>query len=168
MRRNFYLLLILGVVLSGCGRDTEVEFPKRVRYASDQGVVSQIDFAKIRLDDKRSYSIREDVQSFSTYNGKVTPLLSWKDKYVHIGVDDDKNVLWVAGIGVLDRSVDPPVVYYSNGLLRRVDDKRRAIFDDGTVLQLDKDVKVLPAKSRVTAEIDSVRHVVTELRSTVE
>lgn len=168
MRRRFHILLILGLVLSGCRGEGEVEFSKRVRYASDQGVVTQIDFASVKLDGQRGYSIRKDVQSFSTYNGKVTALLSWKDKYVHIGVDDDRNVLWVAGIGVLDRSVDPPLVYYSNGLLKRVDGKRRAIFADGTVLQLDREVEIPPSNSRLTAAIDSVRHIVLELRSTVE
>lgn len=147
--------------MGSCFREAEpIDFTQVPRFPDDQGIVTQVDFTLIELDNGREYKVSPAIQSFSTYTGQMSPLLSWKDKYVHLGVEDGETAVWIAGIGVLDRSVDPPVVYYTNGIFRNVDEQGRAMFADGTVLRLAEGVETPPANSRVTAVIDPRRHII--------
>ena len=165
MRRAAVVLLV-AMLLAACNR-TPIDYAKEVRVPDDRGKVTQIDVESIQLDDKRTHEIDPEVQSFSTYNGTVLPIRSWKDKYVHIGLNKDGDVIWIAGIGVVDSTANPPVVRYTNGLLKKVEG-RRAIFADGTVLQVDKSVKIPPVNFRLTANIDPKRHLVVDLRGTAQ
>jgi hypothetical protein len=156
------VLVLVLVLLHGCFRQGQetVDYSKTARFPDDQGRVTGIDFSTIQLEGRRSYDISDDVQSFVTYSGKVTPLLSWKDKFVHLGLDKDRKVIWVAGIGVIDRSAGPPSVYYTNATFVRTAPKRRAVFKDGTVLVVPEEVQLPKKDSKVTARIDAEKHVV--------
>jgi hypothetical protein len=159
-------LLALLLLLVGCNREP-VNYSKQARIPDDQGQVTEIDFERVKLDGKRTHAISQEVQSFSTYTGTVTSLLSWKNKYVHVGLDQDGNTIWIAGVGVIDTTSDPPVVRYTNGTLQKVEG-RRIFFADGTVFEVDRRVKIPPVKSKLRAIIDPKSHVVTDLRGTAE
>ncbi|MGH2811992.1 MAG: hypothetical protein ACRDI1_04690 [Actinomycetota bacterium] len=153
-------------MLGACSRGP-TDFSQEVRVPSDQGVVTSINFTQVELDGKRRYSISSEVQSFSTYNGEVTPLLAWEKKYVHLGLEDD-TVMWFAGIGVLDRTADPPVVFYANGLVEDIDGEGRLVFADGTVLEPAEGLELPPEGARVTAKIDTEKHLIAEFPPTQE
>jgi hypothetical protein len=161
------LALSVSFSLAGCREREPVDYSKQPRIPDDQGQVSEIDFESVKLDGRRTYAISSEVQSFSTYTGQVASLLSWKNKYIHIGINQDKQVIWVAGVGVIDTTVNPPVVRYTNGTLRKVEG-RRVFFADGTVFRVDESVKIPPLRSKLKATIDPKRHVVVDLRGTAE
>ena len=127
----------------------------RPRYPDVEGVVEQISFEGITLDGGRSYEVRNDLQSFSTYDLGAVPMLHRLGQYVQLGLDG-KKVAWMAGIGVVVRGAGPPVVYY-NGVLVRLDGDR-AIFRDGTVLRLAGGVRSPVERGLVRAEIDPAVH----------
>lgn len=158
----------LALLFVACPRSEPVDFSKTSRFPDDQGVVTEIDFESVQLDGKRKHEISREVQSFSTYSGKVTALLSWKDKYVHVGLDDEKVAIWISGVGVVDRTVDPPIVRYANGLLKEIDSRRNAIFADGTVIRLAKDMEVPPTPEghRFNVKIDPASHQAISMRGT--
>lgn len=133
------------------------------RYPDAAGEVTEINLRELQLDEGKRYSISNQVASFSTYNRRVTPLLSWQGKYVHIGIEDNQ-VIWIAGIGIPDKTADPPIVFYTNGALSQIDSDRRLIFEDGTVLRLDPSVGEPPRGSHLTAKIDASSGLVVELR----
>ena len=130
------LLLVAGVLLlGGCTKsdDDRLVLDGSPRLPDTEGVVEEISFDRITLDGGRSYAVRKDLQSFSTYDLAAVPMLHRLGQYVQLGLDG-KKVAWMAGIGVVVRGAAPPVIYY-NGVLVRLDDDR-AIFRDGTVLRL--------------------------------
>lgn len=86
------------------------------------------------LDGQRTYPIDREVESFSSRDHRVTPLVHWKDRYVHLGLETSRGVIWIAGIGVVTDD-QPPRVFYS-GKFERIDNQRRAIFADGTALKV--------------------------------
>lgn len=133
------------------------------RFPDAEGVVTSVSFEEIEIDGETRYPIDPEVQSFSTYNANVIPLLSWQNKYVHLGLDDGQ-VVWVAGIGVVDSKADPPTVYYVGGVLVKVD-KNKAIFQDGTVLTLAEGVEPPEQGISVLALIDVNQDKVVSLTS---
>ena len=145
------------MLLPGCARshDDRLVLDGRPRIPDVEGVVEQISFERITLDGGRSFAIRKDLQSFSTYDLAAVPMLHRLGQYVQLGLDG-KKVEWMAGIGVVVRSVAPPVVYY-NGVLVRLDGDR-AIFRDGTVLQLADGVTSPVESGMVRAELDPSLH----------
>lgn len=165
MRRTRLPALLLLLLLPGScsGGPEEDKKGSGPRYPDDQGVVTRVTFERVELDARHAYPVSLQLESFSTYNRKVIPLLSWKGKYVHVGLDKDRKVVWVAGIGVVDRSVDPPVVYYVSGVIERVNGKRRAIFEDGTVLRLADGVRARRSRVPVKATINTATDEVIEL-----
>ena len=166
MSRATAVLIAATLTLSGCNREP-VDYSKSVRVPTDEGQVTEVDVETIQLDGKRNHPINPEVQSFSTYNGAVIPLRSWKDRYIHLGLNEDREVIWIAGIGVIDTTADPPVVRYTNGLLKKVEG-RRITFADGTVLQVDKGVSIPRINFRLNANIDPKRHLVVDLRGTAQ
>lgn len=154
---------ILLLALACCSRRQTTDYSKTERFPDAEGIVTSVDFERIRLDEDPPHVIDRSVQSFSTYNGKVAPLLSWKSKYVHLGLGDRGRVIWVSGIGVVVDDPETPVVYYTEGVVERVDSKGRVIFQDGTVLTLDGSVEKPAPKSKVTAKIDPQKERVIEL-----
>jgi len=156
-------MIVAGLLLlPGCARSHEdrLVLDGRPRIPDVEGVVEQISFERITLDGGRSFAIRKDLQSFSTYDLAAVPMLHRLGQYVQLGLDG-KKVEWMAGIGVVVRSVAPPVVYY-NGILVRLDGDR-AIFRDGTVLQLADGVTSPVENGLVRAELDPSLHRVRNL-----
>lgn len=117
--------------------------------------MEQISIDRVTLDGGRSFSIRKDLQSFSTYDLAAVPMLHRLGQYVQLGLNG-KRVAWMAGIGVVVRGAAPPVVYY-NGVLVRLENDR-AIFRDGTVLQLADGVTSPVERGLVRAELDPSLH----------
>ena len=132
----------------------------RPRVPDVEGVVEQISFERVTLDGGRAYGVRNDLQSFSTYDLAAVPMLHRLGQYVQLGLDGRK-VAWMAGVGVVVRGSAPPVVYYNGVLLRREGD--RAIFRDGTVLQLAAGVSSPVDHGLVRAELDPALHTVRAL-----
>lgn len=163
MRRLMFVAIGM-LLLVACVRQEEKPasiLDKGPRYPTDEGVVTDINFERMELDGSRVYRISEAIESFTTRSHDVTPLLSWKNRYVHVGVNDQREAIWVAGIGVV--TGDPRVVVYT-GAFERVDAKGRAIFRDGTVLQLGEGVQAPSKKTEVVVNIDPSKHAVVMLR----
>ena len=159
MRRSPLPLLLLAglLLLSGCADKGEnrLVLDGRPRIPDVEGVVEQISFDRVILDGGRSFPVQKELQSFSTYDLAAVPMLHRLGQYVQLGLNG-KKVAWMAGIGVVVRSAAPPVVYY-NGVLVRLDGDR-AIFRDGTVLQLADGVTSPVESGPVRAELDPSLH----------
>ena len=154
----FPLLLVAGtLLLAGCANSDShrLALDGRPRVPDVEGIVEQISFEKVTLDGGRSYGVRKDLQSFSTYDLAAVPMLQRLGQYVHLGLDGEK-VAWMAMIGEVVRGAGAPVVYY-NGVLLRLDGDR-AIFRDGTVLQLADGVTSPVETGFVRAELDPALH----------
>ena len=151
-------------LLTACSRgdaSSDLVLDGRPRPPDAEGVVEKISFEEITLDGGRTYEVSKELQSFSTYDLAAVPMLHRLGQYVHLGLDG-KQVVWMAGIGVVVRtSGAPPVVYYNGHLLRR--EGRRANFRDGTVLQLAEGVTAPVETGLVRAEIDPAHHEVRAL-----
>ncbi|HEY4410576.1 MAG TPA: hypothetical protein VGO87_11900 [Acidimicrobiia bacterium] len=146
------------LLLSGCssGGFHRLVLDGRPRVPDAEGVVEQVSFQRISLDGGRSYGVRQDLQSFSTYDLGAVPMLQRQGQYVQLGLDG-KRVAWMAGIGVVVRRPDAPAVVYYNGVLVR-HDGRRVVFRDGTVLELAAGVTPPLSQGLVRAEIDPALH----------
>ena len=157
------MILAFLALLTACGGGTQqLVLDGRPRMPDAEGVVEKISATRITLDGGRSYGVRGDLQSFSTYDLAPVPMLHRLGQYVQLGLDGD-NVAWMAGVGLVVRaSPAPPVVFY-NGRLVRIDSGRRAIFRDGTVLLLAPGVRSTVDEGLVRAEIDPSRHRVSSL-----
>jgi hypothetical protein len=153
-------MLALAGFFGGCSSDKGVLESEEPRVPDDVGIVSDATLDRIELDDERTYDIREDVESFKTRSHAITALLSWEGKYVHIGLDEDEKVRWIAGIGTV--SGDPETVYYS-GVFERLGSGRRAFFEDGTVLRLARGLETPRRNQEVVCELDPGRDLVTKL-----
>lgn len=169
-RHPSFLLLVaaIGLVAAGCSREPATQSPESVfgkgpRFPSDEGVVTEIDFERVVLEGPRGYKISPEVQSFSTYNGKVIPLVHHKGRYIQLRLDNERRlVIWISVIGqVIPQPAGPRVTYV--GVFEKVDDKRRAVFKDGTVLKLGDEVTAPEAGQRVGVRIDSARREVVTL-----
>lgn len=154
--------LLLAGLLTGCsgGDGDRLVLDGRPRYPDAEGVARGVTLERLTLDGNRSWPLRRDLQSFSTYDLGATPVLQRQDQYVQVGLRG-KEVAWVAGIGVVVAG-EHPVVFY-NGHLLRIDGKRRAIFRDGTVLRLADGVRSPSSEGAVRAEIDPATHKVRAL-----
>lgn len=159
-RAKLPLVVVAGaLMLAGCseGEDGRLVLDGRPRIPDAEGVVERISFERITLDGGRTYDVDQDLQSFSTYTLEAVPMLHRLGQYVQLGLDGQK-VTWMAGIGVVVRSAAPPVVYYNGVLVRR--DGPRAIFRDGTVLQLAPGVNPPVDQGLIRAELDPALHTV--------
>jgi hypothetical protein len=161
--RHLAAVLLLGFALSAvaCSSNGSVLESDEPRLPDDVGIVTDSTLERIELDDERTYQLRDDVESFKTRSHAITALLSWEGKYVHIGLDDDNKVRWIAGIGTV--SGDPKRVYYSGVFESFESPSRRLIFEDGTVLTLADDVNPPPGGGEIVCELDPVRDRVTRL-----
>ncbi len=147
--------------LSACSSNGSVLESDEPRLPDDVGIVSDSTLERIQLDGERTYQLRDDVESFKTRSHAITALLSWEGKYVHIGLDDDKKVRWIAGIGTV--SGEPKRVYYS-GIFERFDrGSRRAFFEDGTVLRLADGLGAPRGTGEIVCELDPLRDLVIKL-----
>jgi len=154
----FPLLLLAGaLLLSGCAKSDShrLVLDGRPRPPDAEGVVEKISFESVTLDGGRTFQVRKDLQSFSTYDLAAVPMLQRLGQYVQLGLDG-KRVAWMAMIGGVVRGGAAPVVYY-NGVLVRIDGDR-ATFRDGTVLQLADGVTSPVESGFVRAELDPAVH----------
>jgi hypothetical protein len=154
--------MVATLILAGCSKSDahRLVLDGRPRFPDVEGVVEQISFERITLDGGRSYEVRKDLQSFSTYDLAAVPMLHRLGQYVQLGLNG-KMVAWMAGIGVVVRGDAPPVVYYNGVLVRREGD--RAVFRDGTVLRLAPGVTTPAEQGLMRAELDPALHTVRAL-----
>ena len=151
----------LVVLASACSASSShrVVLDGRARYPDAEGVVVSVTPQQLTLDGGRTYRVSSVVQSFSSETLATVPLLQRSGQYVQVGLDG-RTAVWVAAVGAVFTS-SPPLVYYQ-GVLVRIDAKRRAVFRDGTVLQLKPGVPgAAPGFAR--AEIDPAAHLVVRL-----
>lgn len=165
--------MLVAMLLAGaaCG-DGETTAPVVLdgtpRIPDDEGVVTALDVEglSLTLDGKRSYQVSEQLRSFSALDLSIQPLADAKDAYVQVGLDGE-TVVWLGRIAKVVPT-KPPRAFYV-GRFTRIedsDDGRRAVFGEGTVLQLSDGVEP-PAESEgqvVQAEIDPAVHRVIALR----
>lgn len=160
--RLFALGVALLVVLTGaCSRgggddDQRLVLDGRPRIPDVEGVVAEVSFTELTLEGGERYRITRDLQCFSTYTLASVPLLERKGQYVQLGLDGDR-VAWLASIGGVIKN-DPPAVYYT-GTFVKTDEKRRAVFRDGTTFELGDGVDP-PATGFVQVAIDPAAGVV--------
>lgn len=164
-RRRLVVVVLTSVVvlsLVSCQRGDDSEalvLDGSPRRPDVEGVVRDVTFSSLTLDDGRRFTIDRSLQSFSTYTLESLPVLGRKDQYVHLGVDEDK-VRWIASIGpVVKGSV--PSVFYTGTVLRI--EERQVIFRDGTVLRSRDTVPAEVKGAFVVAEIDPSGRVVRRL-----
>lgn len=157
-------LLGLCVLLAvSCGRsDSQTILDDGPRVPDAEGVVDEIQAGFVRLQGNEPYRISTAVESFTSRGHEVTALLSWKGKYVHLGLDDEKRVVWIAGIGVVVRPQNAEASVLYAGVFERVD-RGRAVFRDGTTLKLDRGVRSPRKGAEVGVSIDPERKVVTRM-----
>jgi hypothetical protein len=160
MRRLAVALFVVVLVAAACSSgDEAVRLDGSPRYPDDEGVVTAISFDRITLDGRRTYDVSPGLRAFSTVTRQLEPMLRRKGQYVQIGLDD-RTMVWMAGIAAVVRT-EPPAVYYV-GRMVSVDEERRAVFADGTVLRLAPTADQRERR-RFRARIDPARHVVVEL-----
>jgi hypothetical protein len=123
------------------------------RYPDREGVITDVSLTELVLNGRDHFTVDPKLQCFSTYTLESVPLLGRKNQYVQLGVKGTR-VTWVASFAaVVHLPAQSPVVFYT-GRLVRVDDQRRAIFRDGSVLRLAPGVAVPKVASVLRAEID--------------
>ncbi len=159
--RSAAVLVLSLALFSACRGTPESATELEARIPDDAGVVTMVDFERIEIDGKNSYPLSEELESFTTGDHTVRPVLSWKDRYVHLGLDDGV-VQWIAGIGIVAN--EPPRVLYT-GVFERLEEERRAVFRDGTVLQLDQGVSPPGEGREVFATIDPSKDLVISLKT---
>ena len=155
MRRVAALLLVVTLVpacRSGSGDEGRVVLDGRPRYPDAEGVVTAVSLAHVSVGGRR-YPVSDELQCFSTTTLEALPLLQRKSQFVQVGVHDGK-VRWLASYGVVVRPpAGLPTVFYT-GVFERLDQERRAVFEDGSVLRLESGVSApLPGRA-VRADID--------------
>jgi hypothetical protein len=155
-------VLLVAFVSCGGGATKGVLEAGGPRIPNDEGVVTDASFQRIQLGGTRPYAIAANVESFIAASHRVTSLLAWKGKFVQIGLDSGKNVIWIAGIGTVVQG-NPPLVYYS-GIVDRFDKTRyRVYFRDGTVLRATAAVGAPEIGRRILCQLDASRGVVTKI-----
>lgn len=162
MRRSI-AAAALGLIAFACGGGPDSVLGTGPRIPDAEGIATEVTLEQIEIDGDKTYPIGDGVESFTTRSHEVTPLLTWKDKYVHVGLNDDGDVDWVAGIGTVVDSKPSYTLY--TGIFEAVDDETgRAVFEDGTTLELASGVKP-PAEGEAVVTIDPAKHAVTKIVS---
>lgn len=154
------LVLLVALPAAACRGEPSSILDAGPRFPDDEGVVTDVNVQRLVLEGARTYTINAEVESFTSRGHEITALVRWKDRYVHVGLKD-REVIWVAGIGVV-RKADSTVVY--TGVFDKIE-KGGAVFRDGTVLKLGKGVDAVKAGSEAVAVIDTGTKTVVELRS---
>lgn len=140
-RRAVAVLLAVAVLGACRGSSSDaVKLDGSPRVPDQEGIVASVDRHEITLDGKRSYALSPKLAAFSTYNRHTISVLGTKGDYVQLGVRG-RTVEWLARIGPVSAGdASNPVVLYQ-GRLKSVKGERLD-FSDGTVLRLQKDLKV--------------------------
>jgi hypothetical protein len=128
----------------------------RAREPHDEGVATKITVNEVTLDGTRTYPVHRQIQSFSTYDRALQPLVGFENLYVQLGLDKGGKVVWLAGIAAVVPG-DPPTVFYS-GTPTGVSGTKMS-FADGTVLQIPPGMTVPEGPARVRqVRIDARTH----------
>ena len=148
-------LLVVSLLVAGCTKDAPegVILDGRPRIPDDEGIVTGVSTKRITVDSERSYAVSPRLQAFSSSTLEAVPLVQRRDQYVHLGLRGD-TVVWLASISAVVHLNEPAAFHI--GKLKSIDERRRLVFADGTVLPLAGDVDLPPVGRRVTAEIDPV------------
>jgi hypothetical protein len=166
--KKSWLTLLSGIALLAavaCGEDApQSAIGTGPRFPDDEGIATFVSHERIQIDGERNYKITSDVESFKSLEGnEITPLLTWKDKYVHLGVDqEDNSAAWIAGLGIVSPG-EPKLVTYV-GVFNGVQ-KGRATFADGTTLRLTEGTEPPEKGVQVVAEINAATDEVLRFRS---
>lgn len=150
-------LVLLLLAVTGCRSEPESIFEQE-RLPDAEGVVSDIGPAGIKLAGGEGFEIDASVQAFTTRGYDAVPLGNLNGRYVHLGVNEENRVVWIASIGVVSTNK----VYYTGVLERSEGD--RLYFDDGTVLTLGEGVEAPEGEGSRAVVLDAERRVVVELR----
>ncbi len=159
------LALLLG--FAGCSNQSTVAEPVvrldgTARIPDDEGVATSLDRNSITLDGKRTYTVSDDLRSFSTYTRELEPMLGRRGQYVQIGVRG-REMVWMAGIARLIEVEGDPAVYYTGRFRERLES--RFVFVDGTTFFAPAEVDPPGTKSEVTVRIDPRTHRIVEITS---
>lgn len=122
---------------------------------------------RLILDGERDYGVSEQLKSFSALDLSTQPLADTEGTYVQVGLVDD-TVVWIGRIAQLVPT-EPPAAFYVGRFksISEIDGERRAVFGEGTVLQLADGVEAPQgAEGQVLqAQIDPITHRVVALTS---
>jgi len=151
------LVITFAVGLAGCSSGAHFALDGSPRYPNAQGLLTAAN-KKDLLVGQDEYAIGTRLITFSTYNLTQLPLGAAIDRYVQVGLHGHTAV-WIAVVGIATSG--QPVIY--TGTLLRIDAHRRAIFSDGTVLQLAPQLHPAEQSGLVIAEIDAMTGQVTAL-----
>jgi hypothetical protein len=164
MVRKILVVASMLVVASCGGGPSSILDEGRPRFPDAEGVATEVTLESIEIDGE-SYAIGEDVESFTTRSHEVTPLLTWKEKYVHLGLTDEGDVAWIAGIGtVIKEKGKDPVTLYTGVFERQDAETDRAVFEDGTTLALGRGV-ALPEPGETLVTLDPEEHEITKIEN---
>ncbi len=133
------LFWVLLVVAAACTNGEQSILDQGPRIPDDEGVATDMTLDRIELEGERRYEIAPNVESFKTRSHEITSLLGMERRYVHVGLNDEGQVAWIAAIGAVTQS-DPPRVVYVGRFTGIDEETGRAVFDDGTTLALADDV----------------------------
>ena len=156
--------VVLGAGCRGGDDEPVVRLDGSARVPDDEGVATSLSHASITLDGRRTYPVSRRLISFSTYTGAIEPMINRKGQYVQIGLDEEdgkKVMVWMAGIAQVLQTAEPAVYY--TGIYTRRADGGRAVFRDGTVIQLSPGVTVPKAGTGVIVRIDPATHKAVEV-----
>jgi hypothetical protein len=154
-------VVLLVLALAGCSADRSI-LEQGARFPDDEGVVTDITLERMELEDERSFTIVPKVESFKTRSHEPASLLALEGRYVHVGLNEDDEVEWIASVGVVGQ--DLPSVLYT-GVFERIDrETSRAVFADGTTLRVDDDLESPEEGAEQVATIDARSHRVVSLQ----
>lgn len=154
--------IVVVVLLLAAAACTEAEpITEQVRVPDDEGVATDMTLERVQLEGDRTYRISSRVESFRSRSHEVTSLLFWDGKYVHVGLDGNDEVAWIAGLGTVTNA-DPPRLQYS-GVFEEIDpDTGRAVFEDGTTLAVADGVEPPETGREVAVTVDPAAKAITE------
>lgn len=162
--RQLFLVAAFAVVGAACtrGEPQTILEAGQPRFPDAEAVVTDISFERLVLDDGKSYAIHPEVESFTTRGHAITPLLTWTQRYVHVGLNDEGEVVWIAGIGVVPAGQEDGRVFYT-GVFQEMQ-QGRAVFEDGTTLKLAEGSRPPSKGIEILARIDPDRDLVVEIQ----
>lgn len=131
IQRGLVVLALIGLSVGCSSPEAKSILEKDHRIPDVEGVVMEVGPSGLTLDGGRNFEISPNVESFTTQSHDSTPLSTWKNRFVQLGVAD-KQVIWIAGVGIV--AGEPEQVLYTGKFQKA--QGGRAYFADGTTLKL--------------------------------
>lgn len=153
------LFVLASVVAVGCRSEPESIF-EQTRSPDAEGVVEEIGPGGLKLAGGQGFEIDAAVQAFTTRSHDQVALGALKGRYVHVGLNEQGRVAWIASVGIVPEGQDR--VYYTGVPDRRDDD--RVVFEDGTVLRVAPGVDVPELDGEWAVVLDVNRKAIVELQ----